>query len=41
MEAEGDARAGAGKTEGGPVHTRGGKKAGSGGMTKAKKAASS
>ena len=31
MEAEGDARAGAGKTEGGPVHTRGGKKVGSGG----------
>lgn len=41
MEAEGDARASAGKTEGGPVHTRGGKKVGSGLMTKAKKAAGS
>lgn len=33
MEAEGDARAGAGKTEGGPVHARGGKKVGNGGET--------
>ena len=31
MEAEGDARAGAGKAEGGPVHARGGKEVGDGG----------